>query len=69
MTDKQLSASVINVAASIGINPRNSAISTINEATLNQQKYAISEENLLSDVCISIERHYFLFCKYVEPSI
>ncbi|CAF2540278.1 unnamed protein product [Rotaria sp. Silwood2] len=45
---KQLSASVINLATSMGINRRNSAISTINEITIDQRKHAVSEENLLS---------------------
>ncbi|CAF0977607.1 unnamed protein product [Rotaria sordida] len=61
MIGKQLSTSVINLATSMGINRRNSAISTIYEKTTFDQrkKYAISEENLLSIVCIVIARLCF----------
>ncbi|CAF1231074.1 unnamed protein product [Rotaria sp. Silwood1] len=56
MVGKQLSASVINLATSMGINRRNSAISTIHETTLDQRKHAASEENL-----ISIDNTYIYF--------
>jgi hypothetical protein len=58
MVGKQFSASVLNLATSIGTNRRNSAIATISESTLDQRKHALSEENLPSMVCLLIERDF-----------